>query len=247
MMQAINRNDLDECYPTALIRGARIARVGEKYLGPVATDTATCRLLGEDQIGWFVGGVPSYDRMVENIRRINDSDVGGRWIIVPATRCLAEIAYQQWFEEDSLTDDAKATTMWHDELVTFCVPERLNELGHAIIEQNVPVAGIILLDPNCIVHRGRGFENGRFRVTHDRPQLIVNFRSKLAVGNWCPPLIIMSIHKAAAVSAADVTRIYGLEAMHFIDGLSLNCEALKNSPSRTLLASWRPTKSYSIV
>ncbi len=229
MTQTTIRTGIDACYPTPLIRGARVARLGEEYLGPVATDAAMCRSLGEDQVGWFVGGVPTFDRMIENASRINASNVGGRWIIVPATRSLAEVAYQQWFEDETFRGDAKATTMWHDDIVTFCVPERLKELADAIVEQDVPVAGIILLDPNCIVHRGRGFGKGKFRVAHDRPQLIVNFRSKLTVGNWSPPLIVMSLHKAAAVSAVNVTRVFGLEAMHFIEGSTLNCGVIRSS------------------
>jgi len=238
MMQTTNRTDLDACYPSALIRGARIARLGEKYLGYLATDATTCRSLGEDQVGLFIGGISTFDRMIENARRINSANVGGRWIIVPATRCLAEIAYKQWFEDGSSFSDPKckrraglntATAMWHDDLVTFCVPEKLDELGRAIVDQDSAVAGIVLLDPNCIVHRGRGFGKGNYRITHDRPQLIVNFRSNLAVGNWSPPLVVMSLHRAAAVSTADVTRVYMLEAMHFIDGSSVNCGASKNS------------------
>jgi hypothetical protein len=33
----------------------------------------------------------------------------------------------------------------------------------------------------------------------------------------------MSIHKAAAVATDTVARIYGLDAMHFIEGSSLRC------------------------
>lgn len=232
MTQTTIRAEIEACYPTPLIRGARIARLGEKYLGPVAADAATCRFLGEEQIGWFVGGVPTFDRMIEYAARINSSDVGGRWIVVPATRGLAEVAYQHWFEDETTPDDVKPATVWHDDLVTFCVPERLDGLGRAIVDQDVPVAGIILLDPNCIVHRGRGFGKGKFRVSHDRPQLVVNFRSKLAIGNWCPPLMVMSLRKAAAVSAQDATRVYGLDAMNFLDGVTLSCGAIKNQRSK---------------
>ncbi len=190
--------------------------------------------MGEDQIGWFVGGLPTFERMIDNSHRINDSQSGGRWIIVPATKCLADVAYTQWFEDDSVDARSSAVTMWHDDTVTFCVPERLHELAGAIIEQAVPVAGIILLDPNCIVHRGRGFGKGRHRIGHDRPQLLVNFRSKVGVGTWSPPLIVMSCRKAAAVSTMDITRIYGLEAMQFIEGATLRCGLIEPKPQQNL-------------
>ncbi|WP_145118900.1 hypothetical protein [Rosistilla oblonga] len=180
--------------------------------------------MGEDDLGWYVGGVPSFARMIDNMRRINESAVGGRWIVVPATRAWASVAYEQWFDEAC---SGTRSTLWQDDAVTFCVPERLAELGKGVDAQHAPIAGVILLDPNCIVHRGRGFGKRKSRIAHDRPQLIVNFRSKLAVGNWCPPLMVMSLHKAAAVSTQDISRVYGLDAMHFIDGATLSCGGIK--------------------
>lgn len=168
-----------------------------------------------------MGGVPTFDRMIDHVRQINGAATGGRWIVVPATRSLAEVAYEQWFY-DSLMDSASALeTMWHDDLVTFCVPERLAELTRALDEQDTGIAGIILLDSNCTVHRGRSFHNGRARIAHDRPQLIVNFRASQAIGNWAPPLIVMSRHRAAAVSTQKVARVYCLESLQFIEGVSL--------------------------
>ena len=219
-MTTISEEDLSERYPISLIRGARIARLGERYIGPAASDATTCRALGEDQVGWFIGGVPTYDRMIELVRRVDGAQVGGRWIIVPATSFLADVAHCIWMEGSQLSKRKASCTMWHGDCVTFCVPERLCELlttNHGVI------AGIILLDPNCIVHRGRSFGSGTYRVVHDRPQFVVNFKARLAIGRWSPPLMIMSIHKAAAVATDTVARIYGLDAMHFIEGASLRC------------------------
>lgn len=227
-MKTIGDVDLDARYPSPLVRGDRIARLGEKYIGPAASDAVTCRVLGEEQVGWFIGGVPTYDRMIEFVRRIDASQVGGRWIIVPATRCLAEVAYQLWFENESPGISKTSPTMWDCDSVTFCVPEQLGDVQANIYED---VAGIILLDPNCIVHCGRGFGNGKYRVAHDRPQLIVDFRAKLAIGRWSPPLMVMSLRRAAAVPTESVARVYGLEAMHFIEGVSLRCGAIKNNSS----------------
>jgi hypothetical protein len=219
-MKTISETELATRYPAPVIRGARITRLGEQYIGPAASDVVTCRFLGEEQIGWFIGGVPSYERMIELVSRIDQTVGGGRWIAVPATRCLADVAHQIWNEQSWFSPSKNPCTLWESNRVTFCVPERLSELHSEIIEA---LAGIILLDPNCIVHRGRGFGSGKCRVVHDRPQLIVDFRAKLAIGRWSPPLIIMSIHKAAAVATDTVARIYGLDAMHFIEGSSLRC------------------------
>lgn len=230
-MKTIADEDLAVRYRTPVIRGARIARLGEQYIGPVASDAATCRILGEEQIGWFIGGVPTYDRMIELVHRIDASQLGGRWVVVPATRCLADVAYQIWMENSTMSPSKKPCLMWHSDQVTFCVPEQLNDLYASI---DGAIAGIILLDPNCIVHRGRSFGSGKYRIVHDRPQLIVDFRAKLAVGQWSPPLMIMSLHKAAAVATDAVARIYGLEAMNFVEGSSLRCgEIMYNSNDKT--------------
>lgn len=219
-MTSISDEDLIARYPTSLLRGTRIARLDEQYIGPAASNARTCRILGEDQIGWFIGGMPTYDRMIELVRRIEDANVGGRWFVVPATRFLAEVAYQIWTDGPHLPSQEASSTMWHGKRVTFCVPERLDEIP---TNNRNEVAGIILLDPNCIVYRGRGFGSGKTRVAHDRPQLIVDFRSRLAVGRWSPPFMIMSIRKAAAVATDTVSRIYGLDAVQFIEGSSLRC------------------------
>ena len=50
----------------------------------------------------------------------------------------------------------------------------------------------MMLDLQCVVHKARGFNSGNFRVRHDRPQLIVDFRPSLAIGQWAPPLIFLS-------------------------------------------------------
>lgn len=219
-MKTVSEEALNARYPIPLIRGARITRLGEKYIGPAAFDTVTCRALGEDQVGWFIGGLSTYDRMIELVQRIDDARIGGRWIVVPATRFLADVAHQIWTKDSQLTLSKNSCTMWHGDRVTFCVPERISEL---LVDVHDVVSGIILLDPNCIVHRGRSFGSGKERVVHDRPQLIVDFKAKLAIGQWSPPLMIMSIHKAAAVATDKVARIYGLETMHFIEGSSLKC------------------------
>lgn len=231
--------DFTALYPEPVIRGARIARLGERYLGPIAIDKATGQVLGEQQIGWLIGGVPDFETMIEHVYRINQAAVGGRWIIVPATRNWAIAAYRWWSQRLDCSDVQDAPNLWSQKHVTFCLPEHLRNLARQIADpQPTPVAGILLLDPQCIVYRGRGFQTGSFRCAHDRPQLIVNFRSQLTIGNWSPPLLIMSCRAAAALHTTDITRVFGLEAMHFIEGRTLNCWgplAYQRDPKHRLL------------
>ena len=231
LMPTISQDDLELRYPTPLIRGKRISRIGENHLGSSRTDIETCQALGENQVGWFVGGVSTFDRMIDHVRQINESALGSRWIVIPATRVLAEVAYGLWSNESLMDCSSSKATMWHDELVTFCVPERLAELTTVLEQQGTPIAGTILLDPNCIVHLGRAFHKGRDRIAHDRPQLIVDFRASQALGDWSPPLIVMSRHRAAAVNTLKVARVFCLESFQFIEGRSLRSGPLPmNSP-----------------
>ena len=225
-VHSITQEDIAARYPQPLIRGERITRLGEKDLGRQGTDADTCRMLGEEQIGWLIGAVPSFERMVEHVRRLNDSACGARWVVVPATNRLSEMAFEQWFADREFDRSQASPTLWHDKLVSFCVPERLKELRTVFSEASANIAGVIVLDPQCFVHRGRAFQNGNYRVVHDRPQMIVNFRSAFAVGRWSPPFIQMSCKRAAAVATETVARIYCLETMHCIDGISLGCGVL---------------------
>lgn len=229
-MQTISQGELEARYPTPLIRGRRVSRIGENYLGYSRADADTCRTLGEEQVGWFIGGISTFDRMVDHIRQVNAAVAGGRWVVIPATRSLAEVAYEQWFEESLSVGPSSRATMWHDNLVTFCVPERLAEAMAFLGEQEVGVAGILLLDPNCIVHRGRSFSRRGVRIAHDRPQKVVNFRASQAIGRWAPPLIVMSRHRAAAVSTQDVARVFCLESLQFIEGVSLRSGRIRAVP-----------------
>ncbi len=212
--------DFSALYPAPVVRGARVTRTGNRYLGPVAIDGETASTMGRGQIGWFIGGVPTYDRMIDDIRRINSTHSGGRWIVVPATRYWADHTYRQWFDNQFVDETA---SVWNDDLVTFAVPESLREVGDAIKDKREQVAGIILLDPGCVVHRGRGFNRGDSRIAHDRPQLIVDFRARLAIGDWTPPLMILSRHLPAEVATETISRVYCLEALQFIEGASLSC------------------------
>ena len=86
------------------------------------------------------------------------------------------------------------------------------------------VAGILVLDPACNLHRSRGgtLSNGR-QMFNDRPQHVVNFRTALAAEGWQPPLLLLTTRQASAFVSEDVARAYCLEAFRFISGDSFAC------------------------
>jgi hypothetical protein len=222
-MRSITERTANEIYPTPLIRGERITRLGEKCLGRKVLDAETGLALGMENIGWLVAGLPSFERMVSHIERLNESAKGGHWIVVPATNRLAELAFEQWFSDGSPDQTCASPTLWRNDLVTFCIPEQLETLMSMPPVSDSPIAGIILLDPQCFVHSGRSFTRGNRRMVHDRPQMIVDFRASRAVGDWQPPFIHMTCKRAGAVPTDSVARIFCIESYHCIDGNTLGC------------------------
>ncbi len=222
-MKALNEHAASELYPVSLIRGERITRLGEKCLGRKSLDAQTGLSLGTENIGWLVAGLPSFERMVSHIERLNNAARGGRWVVIPATNRLAELAFEQWFANGSQDQRRASPKLWHSELVTFCIPEQLGNLMSMQSEFDSPIAGVILLDPQCFVHSGRSFTCGNRRQVHDRPQMVVDFRASYAVGDWQPPFVHMTCKRAGAVPTDSVARIFCIESYHCIDGTTLGC------------------------
>jgi len=219
-METISDQHLAKLYPTAAIRAARVTRLGEKYLGPIWSTAETFRVLGKDNIGWFMGGFRDMDRIVDRVRELNKFPTGGRWVVAPATRELAAEMMERWQMEEGESKDipAEIETYWHAGNVTVCLIESLRAFSSEVKKRDLPIAGIIIVDPHCIVHRSRGFHREDFYVRHDRPQLVVDFRNSLAIGNWSPPLIVVSLRRAGAVSTSAIQRAYYLEAFQFLEG-----------------------------
>jgi len=115
----------------------------------------------------MISGVPSFESMVRRVAALANYD-GGRWIVVPATKKIAKAAHEQLVDQ--------GYPFKGNPLVG---PVRLGALQIATIEQlrkvdPKGVEGLILLDPNCMVHKSRNWRApGGF--TNDRPQRIVNF------------------------------------------------------------------------
>lgn len=222
-LRTLNEKAVRELYPVSLLRGERITRLGEKCLGRKSLDAQTGLALGSENIGWLVAGLPSFERMVSYVERLNEAARGGRWVVIPATKMLAELAFEQWFSTRLNVQGGASPLLWHSELVTFCVPEHLGKLMPTPPMFNSRIAGIILLDPQCFVHKGRSFTFSNRRMVHDRPQMIVDFRASCAVGDWQPPFVHMTSKRAGAVPTDSVARIFCIESYHCIDGTTLGC------------------------
>ena len=131
----------------------RITRNGERSLGPFRLDPETHREISAGQIGLFISGVPSYQSMLLRVAALSDYDQS-RWIAVVATKDAAVSAQTILAEEGfshAMAGKPK-TGLW-----------RLGQLEFATVEQlakvdPVGVEGVILLDPNCMVHKARDYQ-----------------------------------------------------------------------------------------
>ncbi len=227
-MDHFTQKRLNHIYPTAVIRGTQITRMEENRLGRFLLTAETAETLGDEDIGVFVGGFNDVNGMMNRVREIDRHDSGGRWIIVPSTRSFAAVIYQRWLDssDDWYVDSTQVPNIWRGDNITFCLPESLSLLAAKMKVERTDVAGIVLIDPQCIMHRARGFHNGDFRVRHDRPQLITDFRSRLAIGGWSPPLVFFSTKPAKSVPTDSIRSVYCLEALYFLDGATLRCHPL---------------------
>jgi hypothetical protein len=200
----------------------------ENKLGRFLLTAETAKRLGDENIGVFVGGHTGVNGMLNRVREIDRHESGGRFIVVPSTRSFAAVIYQRWLDtcDQWYVDPTQVPNIWRGENITFCLPEALSLLAAKLKVEHTDVAGIVLIDPQCIMHRARGFHNGDFRVRHDRPQLVTDFRSRLEIGGWIPPLVFFSTKPAKSVPTDSIRSAYCLEAFYFLDGATLRCQPL---------------------
>lgn len=139
-------------------------------------------------------------------------------MVVSSTRKTAAVVRQKWDGQVPFVDPRTVPDYWESDRLMFAVPETLDVVRDEVAAAGVSVAGIIVLDMFCTIHKARGFENRGFRVQHDRPELIVNFRSSLSHGCWSPPLIFCVQKPAKAVGTNSMLSPYCLETFRYIDG-----------------------------
>jgi len=195
------------------LAGATIVRTTEKLLGPLRLDSATRQRLATDRIGLMISAVPSFESIVRRIAALENYD-GGRWIAVPATKELANVAHEQLVDQGHRLKGNPLTG-----------PVRLGALQIATIEQlrkiaPVGVEGLILLDPNCMVHKSRNWRTPT-GYTHDLPQRIVNFVATVETENRCgATFAIMTTVPAKSLLTERIASIYCLEGWQCMDGVT---------------------------
>lgn len=220
--QSITR--LSAIYPTARVRGRLITRLEEQPLGWAVLDAATADDLGREHLGWFVGGHPGLTRAVEQFGRLDENSEGGVWVVVPTSRNLASELFARWPHTEYVAERPGCdNSVWRSRKVWVAIPEDLKQLLPLGLLKS-GLAGVIILDPECLMYRTRGGTDPRGNVhRNDRPQHVVNFRAAFDADGWQPPLLLLTTRPAKAINTDVVARAYCLNAFRFIAGHSFGC------------------------
>lgn len=211
-----NHLDFNSLYPFASIRGRRIVRDTEKYVGEVRLDGETAQELGASNIGVFVGGCREVRQLIDMVRQLSVSGHPGQFIVVVSENALADKFFR---ELSQIPLPKRRPNVWTTGCVSLTTPENLK----AVNEEHLggkPVAGVLLVDPSCIVYRARGGDCSRFQF-NDRPQHIARFRARHAVDGWQPPFFLLTERLAISTNSAQMLGPYSLEAWWFVDGITL--------------------------
>ena len=217
--------NLSVTYPTARISGQLVTRLPEKPLGWSALDADTAGELGREQIGWFVGNHPGFARAAEQFGRLDTNSDGGIWVVVPLGREKSTELRTCWPHPDQVANQpTKEVAVWRSRKVWVAIPEDLKKILPLARTIRAGVAGIIVLDPPCLLYRSRGGTDARGKFhRNDRPQHVVNFRAALGSDGWQPPLLLLTTNPAKAVNTEVVARAFCLNAFRFIAGNSFAC------------------------
>jgi hypothetical protein len=214
-------------YSRPWIEGAKITRLEEKRLADFRLDAVTAWQLGRQNLGVFVGNCGSLDRTLDTVHGIVDRRATVSWILIVDEISTARYAICRWRQSSSEGRPAPIAVeppyAYGNLIIT--TPERLKS---ARVSDCGNVAATIVLDTLCEMHKTwRGLSDARWTGRKDLPQLIANFRSKLAVGNWVPPLVLLTDRSAKSVNSSAIARAFCLDGWWFLRGRSFRCAVVK--------------------
>ncbi|MBX9628348.1 MAG: hypothetical protein K2X82_31405 [Gemmataceae bacterium] len=210
-------------YPTARVRGRLVRRDTGGTLRWATLGAAKAEELGRDGVGWFVGRHPGTVDANAQLGRLDANPEGGIWVVVPFSYDLSDRLRAAWPHPESVTAGPDRG-VWQSRKVWVAPPEQLRGIRTDARDHPDRVAGVIILDPGCLLYRSRGgVDRWGHAHTNDRPQHVTNFREDLTTDGWQPPLLLLTDRPPLGVDAAVAARAFGLEAWEFVAGDSFAC------------------------
>lgn len=217
---------LERLFPRARLTANRIERSGRKRIERFVLDAASAGELGREQVGVLVCQCEPVTTLVRCLRQL---DVGAQepsWILMADAKERVRSVREIWLGDDSARVlrrpdwDFAAGQAWGSAGVLHGTPESVTKLV-AERDPKPAVGALFLLDPKCHVHHARGMVNGPHSFDHDRPQIVADLRTSLAIDDWSPPLFILTHKEPGAVDVETLQRCYFLEALRYLDGRTL--------------------------
>ena len=217
-------DDPGNIYPFAAIRGHRITRLKESRIARFDLDHETAEYLDVNNLGVFIGNcgyrqAGALDWVMRKLEVLASLQYPSRWIFVAARQWMADDLYGRIPPAEKSRRRTRRPEFWDYGNATITTPEGLRRYSRQMTGLR-PVAGIVLIDISCNVHRARG-EKGTPWARNDRPQRVADFRADCALGGWRPPLLLFTAKPAKSVNTCPMLSPYCLDGWWFVEGLSL--------------------------
>jgi hypothetical protein len=210
---------MTDVYPFPAIRATKIARMSEQSIGDFQLTAEIVAQLSEDEIGVLVGNCGSMERIHEKLRDLADTEYPSPFVVVLQSKKMAAI----WYNEQAAIFGWKAVApstppaFWKRGCCFFATMEGLQKLANSG-ELRAPVAAMLMVDPYLTTHKCRGYSGNGWGEAHDRPQLVLNFRTVAEENGVFPPLVFFAVPPAKSLNTKPVESVYGLATWWYADG-----------------------------
>lgn len=218
MLDALTR--LEVCCSATIMHARRIVRTSERRIATLSFDYQTLYELGAENIGILICGADSTETLIDHIGSISRCNISGRIVVAAASGSIADWCYSMFSPSGRVSERPE---VFDNGCVTFTTPESMRKVT-VDRAPGRPVIAVLVLDPMCIVHRARG-TSGVGWCINDRPQHVARMRYKHSIGDWRPPLCVMTTKRAKSLNTNTMLAPYGLDAWWYVDASTLRIGA----------------------
>lgn len=194
----------------------------EQSMGDFQLTAEVAAQLSADEIGVLVGNCGSMNRIHQKLMCLANTEYPSSFVVVLHSKKMAAIWYNEqaaiWGERP--VSPSMPPAFWKRGCCFFATIEGLRALSSSEELAN-PVAAILMVDPYLTTHKCRGDFGSEWGHAHDRPQLVLNFRSDAVDNGVYPPLVFFTVPPAKSLNTRPVESVYGLAAFWYADGALL--------------------------
>ena len=213
---------MSDIYPFPAIRATQIARMSEQNIGDFKLTAGMAEQMSEDDIGLLIANCGSMERIHEKLLDLAATDYSATFVVVMQSKKMLAVWYNAQAKSlgERPVPESKVPNFWVSGCCVFTTPEGLSGLSDSG-QLSSPVAGILMVDPYLSTHNCRVIRKGRYTITHDRPQFVLNFRTDHVEAGVLPPLIFFAVPPAKSLNTKPAESVYGLATWWYADGKRL--------------------------